>query len=145
MVKNITLAAFACLLAVNLQSGATATESKPPHLLTGIAAAGASSASLIASATRAAFAHRDNEDYGYNYDISSKENAVAACFHAADREVRRKRRGLHARLDQVKKVKKSGERLKVTMLVTNFYRNGNVQRWIKCHVQHDEVVFLKYS
>ncbi len=145
MVNKITLAAVTCLLAVSLLTNATDAGSKPPEMLSGISVAGASTASLIANATRAAFAHRDEDDYGYDYEISTKENAVAACFHAADREVRRKRRGLHARLDEVKKIKQSGERVKVTMLVTNFYRNGKVQRWIKCHVQHDEVIFLKYS
>ena len=100
---------------------------------------------LVAKATRAAIAHREREHYGYNDKITLSENAVAACFHAADWEVRRKRRGLHARLDEVKKIKKKSDGLKVTILVTNFYRNGNTQRWVKCLVQHDEVVFLKYS
>ena len=130
--------------AVGLSSGATQAGDEPPNFLGGFAVQ-ASTASMIANATRAAFAHRNSEDYTYDHGISSEENAVAACFHAADRKVRRKRRGLHARLDKVKKVKDKDEGLGVTMLVTNFYRNGHVQRWVKCIVQHDEVVFLKYS
>lgn len=145
MLKNVTFAALACLLSVSFHTNATGADSKTADMFGGIVSAGASTASLIANATRAAFAHRNNADYGYDYDISDKENAVAACFHAADRKVRLKRRGLHARLDRVKKVKESGEKLKVTMKVTNVYLNGQVKRWVKCHVQHDEVVFLKYN
>ena len=59
--------------------------------------------------------------------------------------MRRKRLGLDTRLDRVKKVKKRDGRLKVTMLVTNFYRTGHSQRWVKCHVKHDRVVFFKYN
>ncbi len=145
MVKNVTFAALACLLTVSFYSNATGADSKIADLFGGVISTGSSAASLIENATRAAFAHRNSADYGYDYDISDRENAVAACFHAADRKVRLKRRGLHARLNSVKKIKESGERLKVTMQVTNVYLNGQIIRWIKCHVKHDEVVFLKYS
>lgn len=95
--------------------------------------------------TRAALAYRDSSEYGYNYSISLKDNAVAACFHAADQKVRNRRRGLHARLDRIKKVKKRGDTLKITLRVTNIYRNGSIQHWVKCHVEHENVVFFKYA
>ncbi len=144
MVKYIAVGALACLMTAGINTEQTKAGSQTRDLFADVTI-NASSAAVIANATRAAIAYREQESYAYNDGISTSENAVAACFHAADWEVRRKRRGLHARLDRVKKVKNRDERLKVTMLVTNFYRNGKVQRWVKCHVQHDQVVFFKYS
>lgn len=142
--RNIFLAAVFSGFAAAISLSAVAADERTRELFRDLEIKPQGS-TLIARATRAATAHREHEHYGYNDKITISENAVAACFHAADWEVRRKRRGLHARLDEVKKIKKKSDGLKVTILVTNFYRNGHTQRWVKCLVQHDEVVFLKYS
>lgn len=138
-------AALMCLLAMSTLAGPARSGSTTPDLFAGIGDSAESVSAMILRARRAALANRDSKRYDYNYGISSQENAVAACFHAADWQVRRKRRGLHATLDEVKKVKRKGERVKVTMLVTNVYRNGEIKRWVKCHVRHDQIVFWKYS
>ena len=143
MSKRLIVTALAALFTLSVYtSGAQA--GKTGNVIAGIAI-GVAATALIIGAARSANAHRNNQYYGYNHGISKKENAVAACIHAADWEVRRKRRGLYTRLDRVKKIKKRQGRLKVTMLVTNFYRTGHRQRWVKCHVKHDRVVFFKYN
>ena len=143
MSKRLIVTVFAALFALTAySSGVQAGKTK--NVLTGIAI-GVAATALIVGAAQAANAHRNNQHYGYNHGISKKENAVAACIHAADWEVRRKRLGLYTRLDRVKKINKRQGRLKVTMLVTNFYRTGHRQRWVKCHVKHDRVVFFKYN
>ena len=108
-------------------------------------AVGIAATALAIAAARSANAHRDRDYYGYNHGIGPRENAVGACIHRADRRVRRHRSGQYARLDAVKKIKRKGGTYKVTMLVTNFYRNRARQRWVKCHVQYDRVVFFKYN
>lgn len=143
MLRTLTVAAMAVAIALG-SFGTAAQAGKKGNIAAGIIV-GVAATALAISAAQSANSHRNSPHYGYNHGIGNQENAVAACIHAADWEVRRKRRGLYSRLDAVKTIKQKGSRLKVTMLVTNFYRNGQRQRWVKCHVKHDRVVFFKYS
>lgn len=143
MLRTLTVAAMAGAIALG-SFGTAAQAGKKGNIAAGIIV-GVAATALAISAAQSANSHRNSPHYGYNHGIGNQENAVAACIHAADWEVRRKRRGLYSRLDAVKTIKQKGSRLKVTMLVTNFYRNGQRQRWVKCHVKHDRVVFFKYS
>lgn len=108
-------------------------------------AVGIAATALAIAAAQSANAHRNRDNYGYNHGVGARENAVGACIHKADRRVRRHPNGQFARLDHVKKIKKKGGRLKVTMLVTNVFAHRSRQRWVKCHVKHDRVVFFKYN
>lgn len=123
---------------------AGAEAGKKKNLAIGIAVGVAATALAIAAA-QSANAHRNREYYGYNHGVGPKENAVGACIHRADRRIRRHPNGRFARLDHVKKVKRRDGRLKVTMLVTNVFAHRSRQRWVKCHVKHDRVVFFKYN
>jgi len=143
MLRTVTVAMLASVLVISLY-GTSAQAGKKGNIIAGIIV-GAAATALAISAAQSANSHRNNPHYGYNHGIGDRENAVAACIHAADWQVRRKRRGLYSRLDVVKKIKHRQGRLKVTMLVTNFYRNGQRKRWVKCHVKHDRVVFFKYN
>jgi hypothetical protein len=107
-------------------------------------AVGVAATALAIAAAQSANSHRGRDNYGYNHGIGASENAVAACIHRADRRVHRTRGG-YARLDAVKKINKKGSKFKVTMLVTNIFGNRTRQRWVKCHVKHDRVVFFKYN
>lgn len=141
MFKNLSVVACAVVLAASMHvSGAQAGKKTAAAIAVGIGAA-----ALAIAAASAANAHREHDHYGYNHGYGARENAVAACIHRADRRVRRHRRGQYARLDAVKKISKKGGRFKVTMLVTNFYDRRVRQRWVKCHVRHDRVVFFKYN
>lgn len=144
MFRTFTVTVFACVLTLGLYSTDVEAGKKKRNLAIGIAV-GVAATALAISAAQSANANRGRQHYGYNHGVGPQENAVAACIHRADWRVRRKRRGLYSRIDIVKSIKQKGAKLKVTMLVTNFYRNGQRQRWVKCHVKHDRVVFFKYS
>lgn len=120
MYRTLPVAILACVLTLGLYGSDAQAGKKKRNLAIGIAV-GAAATALAISAAQSANAHRNNQYYGYNHGIGDRENAVAACIHRADWQVRRKRRGLYARLDHVKKIKHRQGRLKVTMLVTNFY------------------------
>ena len=142
MLKKLLVLPIAAVLAFGVYSSSVEAGSKKVAI--GIAVGVAATALAIAAA-QSANAHRNNNYYGYNHGLGPRENAVAACIHAADWQVRRHRRGQYARLDVVKKIKKKGSKFKVTLLVTNFFDRGTRQRWVKCHVKHDRVVFFKYN
>ncbi len=141
MPGKILYIVLAVLFAAAIGTGAShASGKKALGIAVGVAAT-----ALIIAAAKSANAHVGNDDYDYHHGIGGPQNAVAACIHKADRRVRKKRRGRFARLDDVKDVKNAGGVYKVTMLVTNVFENRRKRRWVKCHVDHDRVVFFKYN
>ncbi len=143
MFKKLTMLPMAAVLVFGICASSVEAGSGKKVAI-GIAVGVAATALAIAAA-QSANTHRGRDNYGYNHGVGARENAVGACIHRADRRVQRHRRGQYARLDAVKDIKKKGNKFKVTMLVTNFFANRAQQRWVKCHVKHDRVVFFKYN